>query len=81
MNALAILDDVVGLDNVRRIVRLAGYVSSTPSFTEQPKVLNAASELLHSVFGESGVHARLALAAPVLPLDACIELEIIAEVA
>ena len=80
LNALAILDDAVGLDHVRRIVRLAGHVSSTPIFTEQPRVLNAASELLVDVFGEAGVHARLALGAAVLPLDACIEIELIAEV-
>lgn len=80
LNALAILQDMVGLDHVRRIVRLAGHVSSTPLFTEQPQVLNAASELLGKVFGEAGVHARLALGAPVLPLDACVEIELIAEV-
>lgn len=81
LNALAILDSVVGLDNVVRIVRLAGHVSSTPIFTEQPKVLNAASQLLGDVFGEAGVHARLALGAVALPLDACVEIELIAEIA
>jgi enamine deaminase RidA (YjgF/YER057c/UK114 family) len=80
LNALAIIEDAVGLEHVRRIVRLAGFVSATPAFTEQPKVLNAASELLGQVFGEAGAHARLALAAPVLPLDACVELELIVEV-
>jgi enamine deaminase RidA (YjgF/YER057c/UK114 family) len=80
LNALAILQETVGLDHVRRVVRLAGYVSSTPIFTQQPQVLNAASDLLKAVFGEAGIHARLALSAPVLPLDACIELELIAEV-
>lgn len=80
LNALAVLDAAVGLEHVTRIVRLAGYVACTPVFTEQPKVLNAASELLGNVLGDAGVHARLALAAPALPIDACIELEIIAEV-
>ncbi|HEX2949258.1 MAG TPA: RidA family protein [Armatimonadota bacterium] len=80
LNILAILNEMVGLDEVTRIVRLAGYVSSTPLFTEQPKVLNTASELLGLVFGENGIHARLALSAPVLPLDSCIEVEVIAEV-
>lgn len=79
LNALAILQEQVGLDHIRRIVRLSGYISSTPIFTEQPRVLNAASELLVAIFGEAGVHARLALSVPVLPLDACLELEIIAE--
>jgi len=80
LNALAILDDVVGLEHVLRIVRLAGHVSSTPTFTEQPKVVNAASELLGNVFAEAGFHARLALGAVSLPLDSCIELELIVEV-
>ncbi len=80
LNALAIIDDAVGLDAVRRIVRLAGHVSSTPTFTEQPQVLNAASELLGNVFGEDGIHARLALGAVSLPLDACVEIELIVEV-
>ncbi|HEY3379042.1 MAG TPA: RidA family protein [Armatimonadota bacterium] len=81
LNALAILDAEVGLAQVRRIVRLAGYVSSTPIFSQQPAVLNGASELLVAVFGEAGIHARLALGAPVLPLDACLEIELIVEVA
>ena len=80
LNALAILHDIAGLDHVRRIVRLTGFISSAPSFTQQPQVLNAASELLGAVLGEVGVHARLALGAPVLPLDTCIEIELIAEV-
>ncbi len=80
LNALAVLESTVGLEHVRRIVRLAGYVSSTPAFTAQPAVLNAASELLVQVLGDAGIHARLALATPTLPIDACIELEIIAEV-
>lgn len=79
LNALAILHEQVGLNHIRRIVRLSGYISSTPIFTEQPRVLNAASELLVSIFGEAGVHARLALGVPVLPLDACLEIELIAE--
>ncbi len=80
LNALAILEDAVGLEHVQRIIRLAGHVSSTPTFTEQPKVVNGASELLGSVFGDAGVHARLALGAASLPLDACIEIELIVEV-
>ena len=80
LNALAILEESVGLSHVRRIVRLAGYISSTPAFTAQPRVLNASSELLAALFGDAGVHARLALGVPSLPLDACIELELIVEV-
>ncbi len=80
LNALAIVEATTGLDRVARIVRLAGYVNSAPDFTRQPQVLNAASELLAAVFGDAGVHARLALGAPTLPLGACIELELIVEV-
>lgn len=80
LNALAILEDAVGLSQVRRIVRLAGHVNSTPDFTQQPQVLNAASDVLGAVFGAAGVHARLALGAAALPLDACVELELIVEV-
>lgn len=80
LNALAILQETVGLTKVRRIVRLAGYVSSIPVFTAQPQVLNAASELLTAIFGDAGIHARLALGVPALPLDACLELEFIVEV-
>jgi len=67
LNALAILDDLVGLEHVQRIVRLAGYVNSTPAFTQQPAVLNAASELLGAILGDAGIHARLALGAAALP--------------
>jgi enamine deaminase RidA (YjgF/YER057c/UK114 family) len=81
LNALAILEDMIGLNHVVRMVRLAGYISSTPTFTAQPQVLNAASELMGAVFDDAGVHARLALGVPSLPLDACLELELIVEVA
>lgn len=81
LNALAILEREVGLEHVRRIVRLAGHVSCVPEFSEHPKVVNAASELLGSVLEQAGTHARLALGAVSLPLDACIELELIVEIA
>jgi len=81
LNALAIIEDVVGLDSIQRVVRLAGHVNSAPDFTQQPLVLNAASELLANVFGgEAGIHARLALGSAALPLGACIEIELILEV-
>lgn len=80
LNALAIVQAAVGLERVRRIVRLAGHVNSTPDFTAQPQVLNPASELLAVVFGEQGRHARLALGAATLPLGACVEIEMIVEV-
>ncbi len=80
LNGLAIIHDLVGLENVKRIVRLVGHVASAPDFTQQPLVVNAASELLGAVFGDAGIHARLALGTVVLPLDACLEIELIVEV-
>jgi enamine deaminase RidA (YjgF/YER057c/UK114 family) len=81
LNALANLHAAVGLEHVRRVVRLAGHINSAPSFTQHARVMNAASELLGEAFGAAGVHARLALGAAALPIDACIELELIVEVA
>lgn len=80
INALAIIEDEVGLENVQRIVRLTGYISSTPTFTAQAQVLNGASELLTEIFGQQGIHARLALGVAALPMDSCLELELIVEV-
>lgn len=80
LNALAILHAHAGLEKVRRIVRLAGHINSTPDFIQQPQVLNASSELLGTVLGDAGIHARLALGAAALPLGACIEIELIVEV-
>jgi enamine deaminase RidA (YjgF/YER057c/UK114 family) len=62
---------------VARVVRLAGYVASAPGFTQQPAVLNGASDLLLKIFGERGKHARLALGAAELPLSSPVELELI----
>jgi len=80
LNALAVVAaEVGGLDKVRRVVRLTGYVASAPGFTEQAKVLNAASELLGEVFGEAGRHSRAAVGAAELPLGAPVELELVIE--
>ena len=81
LNALAVLAaEVGGLAKVSRIVRITGHVASAPGFTDQAKVLNAASELLAQAFGESGRHSRAALGAAELPLGAPVELEMIVEV-
>lgn len=80
INGLAVLDSAVGLDRVKRIVKLMVIVSCVPSFTDQPQVANGASDLMLEVFGEQGRHARMAASAPALPLDACVEVEMIAEV-
>ena len=81
LNALAVLAAEVGdLSKVMRIVRLTGHVSSDRGFTDQAKVLNAASDLLIQVFGDAGRHSRAAIGAADLPLGAPLELELIAEV-
>jgi enamine deaminase RidA (YjgF/YER057c/UK114 family) len=81
LNALAIIRAELGtLDRVRRIVRLTGHVASTPQFTNQAAVVNAASELFLSVFGpHRGPHSRAALGAASLPKAAVVELEVIVE--
>ncbi|GGS62288.1 LysR family transcriptional regulator [Planobispora rosea] len=81
LNALAAVASVAGgLSNVVRIVKVVGFVASTPDFTGHPQVVNGASELLGEVFGEAGRHARSAVGVAVLPLDAPVEVELIAEV-
>jgi enamine deaminase RidA (YjgF/YER057c/UK114 family) len=69
-----------GLEVIRRIVKVTGFVASAPDFTEQAQVMNGASELLLEIFGEAGRHARSAIGVAVLPLDAPVEVELIAEV-
>ena len=80
LNALAAIEALVGLDTVVRIVKVVGFVASTPDFTGQPAVVNGASELLGQVFGEGGQHARSAVGVAVLPLDAPVEVELVVEV-
>ena len=70
-----------GLDKVARIVKVMSLVNSTPEFTEHHLVTNGCSELLGEVFGEKGVHARSAFGVAQIPLGACVEIELIAEVA
>jgi enamine deaminase RidA (YjgF/YER057c/UK114 family) len=80
LNALAAVKSVIGdLDRVTRVVKVVGFVSSTPEFTGQPGVLNGASELLGQVFGEAGKHARSAVGVASLPLDAPVEVELVVE--
>ena len=69
------------LKRVKRIVKLMSLVNSTPDFTEQHLVTNGASELIGEVFGEQGKHARSAFGVAQLPLGACVEIEMIAEIA
>ncbi len=69
-----------GLDKVVRIVKVMSLVNSAPDFTEHHLVTNGCSELLGEVFGEAGVHARSAFGVAQIPLGACVEIELIAEV-
>jgi enamine deaminase RidA (YjgF/YER057c/UK114 family) len=68
------------LDRVERIVKLGVFVSSAPTFTDQPKVANGASELMQEVFGEAGRHARSAVGVAVLPLGVAVEVDAIVAV-
>jgi enamine deaminase RidA (YjgF/YER057c/UK114 family) len=80
LNAVAAVKSVIGdLDRVKKVVKVVGFVSSEPSFTAQPQVINGASELLEQIFGEVGIHARSAVGVAVLPLDAPVEVELIVE--
>ena len=76
----ALNDALVGLESVVRVVKVVGYVASSPGFHGQPGVINGASELLGEVFGEAGAHARSAVGVSELPLDAPVEVELVVEV-
>jgi len=81
LNGLTAVASVAGgLEAITRIVKVTGFVASAPDFTGQPLVVNGASELLLAVLGEAGRHARSAVGVAVLPLDAPVEVELIAEV-
>jgi enamine deaminase RidA (YjgF/YER057c/UK114 family) len=69
------------LDRLVRVVKLTGFVASTADFTDQPKVINGASDLMVAVFGEAGRHARSAVGVAALPLGVAVEIEAIFEVA
>jgi len=81
IDLMGTLQAAVGdLHRVKRIVKLMSLVNSTPDYTEQHLVTNGASELLGQVFGEQGAHARSAFGVAQIPLGACVEIELIAEV-
>ena len=78
---LATLHDALGdLNKITRIVKLLVLVNSAPAFTEQHLVANGASELLVEVFGDKGTHARSAFGVAQIPLGACVEIELVAEI-
>jgi enamine deaminase RidA (YjgF/YER057c/UK114 family) len=69
------------LDRLKRVVRLGGFVNSTPDFTEQPQVINGASDFLGEALGEAGKHARAAVSSPSLPLGVAVEIEGVFQIA
>ncbi|MBO8168022.1 MAG: RidA family protein [Thermoanaerobacteraceae bacterium] len=81
LNCLAAIKGQIGsLDNIEKIVKITGFVSSAPGFNDQPKVINGASELIGQIFGEQGQHARAAVGVNELPVDAAVEVEMIVKV-
>ena len=80
INMLAQLKANLGsLDRISKIVRVSGFVNSTGDFTEQPKIINAASDLFFEIFGEKGKHSRIAVGVSSLPLNSTVEIDMIAE--
>jgi len=81
VNALGSLRAEIGsLDRVRKVLRVEGHVASAEGFTQQPQVINGASDLLNEIFGERGLHTRLALGAAELPLGAAVEIAMVVDV-
>jgi len=80
INALSAITTVIDdLNKIKKIVKVNGYVMSAPGFYDQPKVINGASDLLFSIFGEAGMHSRSAVGVSNLPLGSCVEIDLIAE--
>ena len=80
INILAQIKRELGsLEKVSRIVRLSGFVNSTPEFTAQPKVINPASDLMFEVFGDKGKHSRIAVGVASLPLNSMTEIDAVIE--
>jgi enamine deaminase RidA (YjgF/YER057c/UK114 family) len=76
INVLAQLKAALGdLDKIARVVRLGGFINSAPGFTDGPKVMNGASDLMVAAFGDKGRHARTTVGVAALPLDAAVEVE------
>jgi len=81
LNLINVLKNELGeLSKVKRIVKILGFVNCTDDFTDQPKVMNGASDLLVDVFGEKGRHARSAVGMAQLPNNTAIEIEMIVEI-
>lgn len=81
INCLAAIKSLIGsLDQIDNVVKVVGFVNSAPGYSEQPKVINGASELIGKVFGPAGSHARSAVGVAELPLDAAVEVEMIVKI-
>lgn len=80
LNCLAAVETLVPIEKIVRVVRVVGYVNGTTGFTNQPAVINGASELFVNLWGDSGKHARSAVGVAELPLDAPVEVELTVEV-
>jgi enamine deaminase RidA (YjgF/YER057c/UK114 family) len=81
INGLAQLKANLGsLDKITKFVRISGFVNSSPDFTEQPKVINAASDLLVEIFGDMAKHSRIAVGVSSLPLNSTVEIDMVVEV-
>ena len=81
LNILAQLKKICSsLDKVKGCVKITGYVNSIDSFTDQPKIINGASNLISKIFGDKGKHTRAAVSVNSLPLDAAVEIEGIFEI-
>lgn len=81
INALAQIKSELGsLDRISKILRVSGFVNSESDFTDQPKVINTASDLLFEIFGDKGQHSRIAVGVASLPLGATVEIDMIVEI-
>jgi len=81
INALAHLKtELKSLDRISKIVRVSGYVNSSSDFTEQPKIINSASDLLFEIFGQRGQHTRIAIGVSSLPFNSVVEIDLVAEI-
>lgn len=81
LNSLSAAKETLGsLSKIKRVLKVTGYVNSTKGFTDQPKVINGASDLLVKIFGESGKHVRSAIGVSELPLNALVEIEFIYQI-
>ena len=81
LNALAAMDSQVGLDNVTQVLKVTGFVASAPDYTQQPAVINGASDFIGELFGDAGTHVRSAVGVAVLPKNSPVELELVVETA